>query len=121
MSGLPWFDEQGLRCTWAYPCLPAAMSDACVDNAQNANSFAAIQWGPLCCFFVHVDRPQVWTWLHVYSGKSWRQPYHSCKNNCTCAFHCVHRVFGNSGFRDAQRQVMEAAVSGRDCFVLMPT
>ncbi|KAF5836756.1 P-loop containing nucleoside triphosphate hydrolase protein [Dunaliella salina] len=31
------------------------------------------------------------------------------------------RVFGNSGFRDAQRQVMEAAVSGRDCFVLMPT
>lgn len=33
----------------------------------------------------------------------------------------TRRVFGNAGFREAQRQVMEAAVAGRDCFVLMPT
>ena len=31
------------------------------------------------------------------------------------------RVFGNSSFRRRQRAVCEAALAGRDCFVLMPT
>ncbi|EFN55525.1 hypothetical protein CHLNCDRAFT_133956 [Chlorella variabilis] len=31
------------------------------------------------------------------------------------------KVFGNSSFRSEQRQIIEAALSGRDCFVLMPT
>ena len=31
------------------------------------------------------------------------------------------QVFGNAAFRSQQRQIIEAALSGRDCFVLMPT
>mmetsp|Transcript_13267 Transcript_13267/g.17711 ORF Transcript_13267/g.17711 Transcript_13267/m.17711 type:complete len:1088 (+) Transcript_13267:68-3331(+) len=30
-------------------------------------------------------------------------------------------TFGHKGFRSGQRQVVEAALAGRDCFVLMPT
>ena len=30
-------------------------------------------------------------------------------------------VFGNEGFRPAQREACEAAQAGRDCFVLLPT
>lgn len=31
------------------------------------------------------------------------------------------QVFGNAAFRPQQRQIVEAALSGKDCFVLMPT
>ena len=31
------------------------------------------------------------------------------------------QVFGNAAFRSQQRQIIEAALSGKDCFVLMPT
>lgn len=31
------------------------------------------------------------------------------------------KVFGNRAFRSRQRDVVEAALSGHDCFVLMPT
>ena len=31
------------------------------------------------------------------------------------------QVFGNAAFRSQQRQVIEAAMRGQDCFVLMPT
>lgn len=31
------------------------------------------------------------------------------------------QVFGNAAFRPQQRQIVEAALQGRDCFVLMPT
>ncbi|KAI3425882.1 hypothetical protein D9Q98_007855 [Chlorella vulgaris] len=31
------------------------------------------------------------------------------------------KVFGNAAFRPQQRQIVEAALSGKDCFVLMPT
>jgi hypothetical protein len=33
----------------------------------------------------------------------------------------VRRVFGHSGFRPGQREVIECAMAGRDVFVLMPT
>ena len=31
------------------------------------------------------------------------------------------QVFGNASFRSRQRDIVEAALSGRNCFVLMPT
>lgn len=33
----------------------------------------------------------------------------------------VPQVFGNPSFRSRQRDIVEAALSGRNCFVLMPT
>ncbi|MEW5309751.1 MAG: hypothetical protein WDW38_001613 [Sanguina aurantia] len=32
-----------------------------------------------------------------------------------------HRVFGNRSFRPRQREIIDFALSGKDCFVLMPT
>lgn len=34
---------------------------------------------------------------------------------------CSWQVFGNTCFRSQQRQIIEAALSGHHCFVLMPT
>ncbi|KAJ9510093.1 hypothetical protein QJQ45_015561, partial [Haematococcus lacustris] len=64
----------------------------------------------------------------VPGGPAWQQPATAAECRQVqgalpaTALHMVNqRVFGNASFREAQLEVVQAAVSGRHVFVLMPT
>lgn len=61
--------------------------------------------------FGHVD------YIDSTSEKEWKKVY-----QWTAEMEAINRqVFGNSSFRPMQREIINATMSGRDVFVLMPT
>lgn len=48
-------------------------------------------------------------------------PMPVCRRTIPRPFSAARQVFGNPSFRPRQRDIVQAALRGRDCFVLMPT